>query len=90
VESFALKSFNTAAPQQPRLHAPRLIGGSQIAVPLSAEPDVSYDIEHSSTVNGPWTKVSRAIGTDGTNETSFFDVIVEIPVNSRFYRARVR
>jgi uncharacterized repeat protein (TIGR01451 family) len=87
VESFALKSFNTAAPQRLRLSMPRLTGGGEVTIPISTEPDVSYDLERSPTVNGPWTTIGRVMGTDGTNETSFFDINTEV---SFFYRTRVR
>ncbi len=84
------RSFNTASPQPPRLSASRFIPGGGITLPIASEPDVTYDIESSASVNGPWTSIGRVMGTDSTNETSFEDTVPRISNSIRLFRVRIR
>jgi hypothetical protein len=90
VESFAFRGFNTAERQRSRLGAPRFIPGGGIMLPISTEADVSYQIEASNSLNGPWTPLGQVMGTDGTNETLFEDAVSRINNNIRLFRVRIR
>lgn len=90
VESFTLRGFNTAAPQRPKLSLLSLGGGGgTLGLTFPTETDVLYELERSSSVDGPWDPVGRKVGTDGTNSTTF-DPGTQINGTIELYRIRVR